>query len=104
MAFDESLTLRLRAALGNGPDLSEKRMMGGVCFFRHGNMVCGADRSKQGERRFMFRVGKGNEAAATLPEGVPMVLGEPPEPEAIALPKSAAVTVLASMSSLKVTV
>ena len=78
MAFDESLTLRLRAALGNGPNLSEKRMMGGVCFFLHGNMVCGADRSKQGERRFMFRVGKGNEAAVTLPEGVPMVLGDRP--------------------------
>jgi hypothetical protein len=80
VAFDEALTLRMRAALGNGPGISEKRMMGGVCFFLHGNMVCGADRSKQGERRLMFRVGKGNEAAAALPRGVPMVLGDRPMP------------------------
>lgn len=80
MAFDEALTLRMRTALGDGPDISEKRMMGGVCFFLQGNMVSGADRSKLGERRFMFRVGKGNEAAASLPQGVPMVLGERPMP------------------------
>jgi hypothetical protein len=79
MAFDEALTLRMRSAVGNGPNISEKRMMGGVCFFLHGNMVCGADRSKEGERRFMFRVGKGN-AAAALPMGQPMVLGERPMP------------------------
>lgn len=78
--FDEALTRHMRAALGNGPGISEKRMMGGVCFFLHGNMVCGADRSKEGERRFMFRVGKGNEAAAALPQGVPMVLGDRPMP------------------------
>lgn len=76
MAFDEALTQRMRAALGERPGLSEKRMMGGVCFFLDGNMVGGADRSKQGERRFMFRVGKTNDAAAALPQGVPMTLGE----------------------------
>ena len=51
-----------------------------MCFFLHGNMVCGADRSKEDERRFMFRVGKGNDAAAALPMGQPMVLGERPMP------------------------
>lgn len=80
MAFDEALTLRMRAALGEGEGITEKRMMGGVCFFLGGNMVCGADRSKEGERRFMFRVGKGNEAAADLPQGTPMVLGDRPMP------------------------
>jgi hypothetical protein len=80
MAFDEALAQRMRAALGDGPGFSEKRMMGGVCFFLHGNMVCGADRSKEGERRFMFRVGKGNAAAADLPEAVPLVLGDRPMP------------------------
>jgi hypothetical protein len=80
VAFDEALTLRMRAALGSGPDISEKRMMGGVCFFLQGNMVCGADRSKEGERRFMFRVGKGNEAVIALPQGVPMALGDRPMP------------------------
>lgn len=80
MAFDEALTQRMRAALGEGLGLSEKRMMGGVCFFLDGNMICGADRSKEGERRFMFRVGKGNEAAAALPQGAPMFLGNRPMP------------------------
>lgn len=80
MAFDEALAQRMRVGLGNDPAISEKRMMGGVCFFEHDHMVCGADRSKQGERRFMFRVGKGNGAAAALPQGVPMILGDRPMP------------------------
>jgi hypothetical protein len=79
MAFDEALAMRMRAALGDGAEISEKRMMGGICFFLHGNMVGGADRSKQGQARLMFRVGKGNEAAASdLPGGAPMVLGDRP--------------------------
>lgn len=78
MAFDEALTMRMRAALGNDAEISEKRMMGGICFFLHGNMACGADRTKEGEGRFMFRVGKGNEAAAAMPGGAPMVLGDRP--------------------------
>lgn len=68
----------MRAAIGGDAGISEKRMMGGVCFFLHGNMIGGADRSKQGERRLMFRVGKGNDAAASLPEGIPMILGDRP--------------------------
>lgn len=80
MAYDEALTDRMREAIGDGPGISEKRMMGGVCFFLHGNMVCGADRSKQGERRLMFRVGKGNEKAVSLAQGVPVILGDRPMP------------------------
>lgn len=76
MAFDEVLTKRMRAALGERPEYSEKRMMGGVCFFAHGNMLCGADRSSEAGPRFMFRVGKGNVAAADLLGGVPVVLGD----------------------------
>lgn len=78
VAFDEALTNRMRAAFGERESITEKRMMGGVCFFLGGNMVCGADRSKEGERRFMFRVGKGNAAAAALPQGTPMFLGDRP--------------------------
>lgn len=78
MAYDEALTDRMRLAIGDGVGISEKRMMGGVCFFLHGNMIGGADRSKEGERRLMFRVGKGNVAAASLPEGMPMILGDRP--------------------------
>ena len=80
MAYDEQLTQNLREAIGKmvGGDtsgISEKRMMGGVCFMLNGNMVCGADRSKDGQRRYMFRTGKGNPAADALPGGEPMVQG-----------------------------
>lgn len=76
MAYDEDLTDRFRTALaGRGP-FSEKRMMGGACFLVNGNMIGGADRSKAGERRFMFRVGKENAAkAGNLPGAEPMRQG-----------------------------
>ncbi|MBL4757945.1 MAG: TfoX/Sxy family protein [Rhizobiales bacterium] len=64
MAYDEDLTNRFRDALEGHVDISEKRMMGGICFLLSGNMIGGADRTKEGERRFMFRVGKDNEAEA----------------------------------------
>lgn len=74
MAYDETLTDRLRKAIGALPGLTEKRMMGGVCFILDGNMVCGADRAKDGTLRFMFRIGKGNEASGSLPAGEPVVM------------------------------
>ena len=64
MAYDEDLASRFRATLSGTPSISEKRMMGGICFLINGNMIGGADRTKQDERRFMFRVGKDNEAEA----------------------------------------
>ncbi len=64
MAYDEDLASRFRDALTGNAGISEKRMMGGVCFLITGNMIGGADRTKQGKRRFMFRVGKDNEAEA----------------------------------------
>ncbi len=64
MAYDELLTSRFRDALGRTKGVSEKKMMGGVCFLLHGNMIGGADRTKSGDGRFMFRVGKDNEAEA----------------------------------------
>ena len=63
MGYDESLAQTMRAALGQGGGISEKRMMGAICFFLNGNMVGGVDRPKGGTDRFMFRVGKNNEAA-----------------------------------------
>ena len=54
---------RMRAALGRKAD--EKRMFGGVCFMRRGNMLCAA--SKRG---FLFRVGKETESAALKLAGV----------------------------------
>lgn len=76
MAIDEDLNNRLRAALADKGGLSEKKMMGGTCFLLNGHMVCGADRTKDGESRFMFRVGKDNHGTAeTLPGATPMVQG-----------------------------
>ncbi len=69
MAYDELLTVRFRTALGDKPGVTEKKMMGGVCFLLNGNMIGGADRSKAGLGRFMFRVGKQNEAEALSREG-----------------------------------
>lgn len=77
MAQDPELAERMRGALGNGLEYTEKRMMGGTCFFLHGNMVGGADRAKDGQRRFMFRVGKDNaDRAAELGALGPLLLGE----------------------------
>jgi hypothetical protein len=76
VAVDEQLNVRMRAAIGDRDGVTEKKMMGGVCFLLHGNMIGGADRTKDGEGRFMFRVGKDNDAAAAaLPGGEPMVQG-----------------------------
>ncbi len=77
MAYDEVLAARFRAAVEGLQALSEKRMMGGLCFLLQGHMVGGVDRSKEtGKGRFMFRVGKENDAAASaLPGGQPMIQG-----------------------------
>ena len=73
MAYDEELVGRFRDALGDDASISEKRMMGGICFFINGNMLGGANRTKEGERRFMFRVGKDNEEEALGRPGASLV-------------------------------
>ena len=76
MAYDEELADRFRNALGSFENISEKRMMGGTCFFLNGNMLGGADRSKEGMRRLMFRVGKDNlNEALERPGAAVMELG-----------------------------
>lgn len=65
----DDLARRIRATLGLRPDLSETRMMGGVCFMLSGHMVAGP--LKDG--RLLVRVGKENyEAALTRPGAGPM--------------------------------
>lgn len=77
LAFDAELTERMRLVIGDGDGISEKRMMGGTCFFLHGNMIGGADRAKDGMCRFMFRVGKANsDRAAELGAIAPLLLGD----------------------------
>jgi TfoX/Sxy family transcriptional regulator of competence genes len=76
MAYDEHTADRFRKALAGLEGISEKKMMGGVCFLLNGNMVGGADRPKDGEPRFMFRAGKDNvDAATALPGAQPMEMG-----------------------------
>ena len=64
MAYDEELTAQFRETLQGMVGIAEKKMMGGVCFMLNGNMIGGANRSKDGAGRFMFRVGKDNEVEA----------------------------------------
>jgi hypothetical protein len=42
MAYDEQLAARLRAALGDEPGLTEKRMFGGLAFLVDGHMAAAA--------------------------------------------------------------
>ena len=73
MAYDEILSERFRGALEGHVGISEKRMMGGMCFLLNGNMIGGADRDKDGVGRFMFRVGKNNESEALSRDGAEIV-------------------------------
>ncbi len=41
MAYDEGLAQRVREALTERRDLTEKKMFGGLCFLLGGNMCCG---------------------------------------------------------------
>ncbi len=76
MAYDEETAARFRDELDGLVGVTEKRMMGGVCFMLNGNMVGGADRNKEGICRLMFRVGVDNvDRAAGLPGGEPMEMG-----------------------------
>jgi TfoX/Sxy family transcriptional regulator of competence genes len=56
---NEALAARLRKAFAGRRNIVEKKMFGGVCFLHRGNMLCGT-----GEDKFMFRVGKEQDAAA----------------------------------------
>ena len=74
MAYDEDLADRIREQIGGDPALSEKKMFGGYCWMLHGNMLCGVEVG-----RFMFRVGKDQEAEAlSRPGASPMdITGRP---------------------------
>lgn len=41
MAYDEGLAQRVREALTDRSELSERKMFGGLCFMLGGNMCCG---------------------------------------------------------------
>jgi TfoX/Sxy family transcriptional regulator of competence genes len=59
MAYNEAMTFRLRQALGDTPNVEEKKMFRGVTFMVNGKMCMSA-----GDDEFMFRIdpAKHNEA------------------------------------------
>ena len=64
MAHDTGLAELFRSDLAE-PDVTEKRMFGGLCFLWRGHMVCGVHKGGG-----MIRVGAPNEAAALALPGV----------------------------------
>lgn len=75
MAIDEELAARVRDRLEGLEGVSEKKMFGGLCFLVNGHMVAAASR-RNGEGRYLFRIGKENaDAAAKLGQSEPMVHG-----------------------------
>jgi TfoX/Sxy family transcriptional regulator of competence genes len=62
--MSEALANRVRGALKGRKGITEKRMFGGVCFLLRGNMLCGTAKA-----RFMFRVGKEQDAEALARPG-----------------------------------
>jgi hypothetical protein len=65
MAHDPHLADLMRSALRGRAGITEKKMFGGLCWLQHGNMLCGLT----GDGRYMFRVGKAQEAAALARPG-----------------------------------
>lgn len=103
MAQDEELNARMRELLDGLPGLSEKKMMGGLCFLIDGNMVSAARRDKSGEAHFMLRVGKENEdAAMTRPGARPMIHGGKRMGGFIFVDEDAAPEVIRDLTSLAV--
>ena len=68
MAYDESLAERIRDVLGARPDVSEKKMFGGLAFLLDGKMFCGIAKDE-----LMVRVGPAlYEEALAAPHVRPM--------------------------------
>lgn len=59
MPHDPPLAERMRQALKRRRGITEKKMFGGYCWMLRGNMLCGVEVG-----RYMFRVGKEQEAKA----------------------------------------
>jgi TfoX/Sxy family transcriptional regulator of competence genes len=70
-AQSEELAERVLAVIGDDPNISEKKMFGGICFMLNGNMlVCPM---KSGD--LLVRVGKDKYAdAVALPGAAPMIM------------------------------
>jgi hypothetical protein len=64
MPYDPHLADLMRRALADRPGVREQGMFGGRCWMLNGNMLCGVEVG-----RFMFRVGKAQEAEALARPG-----------------------------------
>ena len=68
MAYSESLAVRIRRSVGDRPDLTERKMFGGLAFMLSGNMFCGVLKDD-----LMVRVGPERfDAALGAPGARPM--------------------------------
>jgi TfoX/Sxy family transcriptional regulator of competence genes len=73
MAYDEQMAERIRAALADRGDVSERKMMGGLVFMVGDHMACGARR----DGSLLARVGpEGMDDALDQPGVEPMVMRE----------------------------
>ena len=71
MPYQEQLADRLRIALTEHENTAEKKMFGGICIMKRGNMLCGTSNDD-----FMFRVGADNvEEALKRPGARPVQFG-----------------------------
>jgi TfoX/Sxy family transcriptional regulator of competence genes len=68
MAYNEALADRIRNVLAGQPNLTERKMFGGIAFMLNGNMVCGVARDD-----VMLRVGAENYAEALKQPGARMM-------------------------------
>ena len=70
MAYDEELADRLRALLGDRPDLTEKKMFGGLAFLIGGNMAIAAS----GQGGLLVRVDPDESDELTREPGVDVMV------------------------------
>ena len=65
MAYDAGYAELMRQELADVPGITERKMFGGLCFLKDGNMVCGAHHGGG-----MARVGKAAEPEALQIAGI----------------------------------
>jgi TfoX/Sxy family transcriptional regulator of competence genes len=72
MAYDEATAGRVRKLLSRRPDVTEKKMMGGLCFMVKGRMCC----SVSGRGGLLIRVGsEAQQSMLAEPHVMPMAMG-----------------------------
>jgi len=73
MAYDEETAGRVRKLLSRRPNVTEKKMMGGLCFMVAGRMCC----SVSGRGGLLVRVGaEAQQSMLGEPHVLPMAMGE----------------------------